>query len=361
MMQFIPGKKLSELYFSEVIHPLLSEHFPSLIYSAAQLGWGSDVLDMDTPMSMDHGWGPRLTLFLNGPDFVKYEDTLDQFFVNHLPFTFKGFSTHFEKADSGSFVMEARNEYPIRHMITVTTPERFFADTLGVELQKPLTPPIWLTIPQQRLLTVQSGEIYYDGLGSLEPLRSRFHWYPDDLWCYLLANQWQRIDQDAPFLSRTGYVADELGSRLLGARLISDLMNLVFLMEKQFAPYRKWIGSVFQRLDLAPYLTPIFNAILDSQDWVTRESYLTEAYLLVIKAHNALNLTEEIPVRVQAFHDRPFLVPPAGEIANALLDGVTDPAVKALPAALGSVNQISDSTDVLDDIPTCKKLRVLYP
>ena len=77
----------------------------------------------------------------------------------------------------------------------------------------------------------------------------------------------------------------KLGSRLLAARLITDLMSLAFLMEKQYIPYRKWFGSAFQTLPLAPMLTPLFNAILDSPDWVTRESYLTEAYLLAIKKH----------------------------------------------------------------------------
>ena len=359
-MQFIPGKKLSELFFNEVIRPLLSRHFPDLVYSAAQLGWGSDVLDMDTPMSMDHGWGPRVTLYLNEEDIDKYGIALDEFFANNLPFEFKGFSTHVKEAPSGSLVMEARDEYPIHHMVTITTPERFFADTLGVDIRNPLTPSFWLTTPQQRLLTVRSGKVFHDGLGTLETTRSRFHWYPDNLWRYLLANQWQRIDQDTPFLGRTGYVADELGSRLLGARLITDLMNLTFLMEKQFAPYRKWFGSAFQKLALAPYLTHIFTAVLDSQDWVTRESYLTEAYLIAMKAFNALNLTQPIPIRIESFHDRPFLVPPAGSIVEALLDGIQDPAVKSLPSHLGSVDQISDSTDVLDDIPICKKLRVLY-
>lgn len=359
-MKFIPGKKLSRLFFEQVIQPLLSVHFPNLIFSAAQLDWGSDVIDQDTPMSMDHGWGPRLTLYLNQQDFETHGDVLDNFFANNLPFKLKGFPTHFNKAISGSFVMEIREKYPIHHMITITTPERFFQKTLGVDIHQPMTPPIWLTIPQQRLLTVRSGDIFHDGLGELDTIRNNFNWYPNDLWRYLLANQWLRIDQDAPFLGRTGVVHDELGSRLLAARLITDLMHLAFLMERRYAPYRKWFGSVFNKLDLAPSLSPILESILEARDWKTRESHLTEAYLIMIKQHNALGLTQPIPIAVEPFHDRPFLVPPAGRIIEALLESIQDPDVRALPPHLGSVNQISDNTDLLDEIPRCQALRDLY-
>jgi hypothetical protein len=62
MTEFIPGLKLSELYYNEAIRPLLDKHFPGLAHSAALVGFGSDVIGFDTPLSIDHGWGPRLVL-----------------------------------------------------------------------------------------------------------------------------------------------------------------------------------------------------------------------------------------------------------------------------------------------------------
>ena len=359
-MKFIPGLKLSEHLYEQSVQPLLAEHFPGLTYSAARLDRGSEVLGLDTAMSMDHGWGPKLTLFLDESDLNAYSRVLNEFFANNLPFEIEGFPTHFGAPHIDGGKMTHRDAYPIHHRVTFTTVERFFSATLGVEPDQPLTPAVWLTFPQQRLLTLRSGRIYHDGLGRLEAARARFHWYPHDLWRYLLANQWHRIDQDMPFVGRTGSVNDELGSQLLGARLITDLMNLAFLMEKQYAPYRKWFGTAFQNLALSAKLAPCFQAVWDSPDWKTREKHLSEAFRITINAHNALNLTEEIPTRVNNFYDRPFLVPPAGEIVEALLDGIQDPAVQALPRYLGSVNQISDHTAVLDDIRRCQKLGVLY-
>jgi len=175
-----------------------------------------------------------------------------------------------------------------------------------------------------------------------------------------MANQWQRISQEEAFLGRVGLVGDELGSRLVATHLIQDLMRLAFLMEKQFAPYRKWFGTAFTELDISSVLTPIFNAVLDSQDWKTRESHLCEAYLLMIRQHNALGVTPTIKAEVSSFHQRPFLVSQADRFVDALLAKIEDLDVKALPPRLGSVDQISNNTDVLDEIKRCKKLRTLY-
>jgi hypothetical protein len=360
MRTFIPGLKLSEYYYGEIIQPMLAEKFPGLTYAAARLEWGSDVMGFDTPMSTDHGWGPKLTLFLTKTDFGHFRDTLEDFFAHHLPFEFRGFPTHFGEPLADGGVMAQKDAYPIHHGITITTAEKFFRDHLGVDIDRPLTPFDWLSIPQQRLFTVRSGKIFHDGLGRLSHLQAQFHWYPHDLWLYLMANQWQRIDQDEPFIGRTGSVGDALGARLIAARLIQNLMHLSFLMEKQFAPYHKWFGSAFQQLAIAQKLMPIFEAVLNSSEWGQIETHLTKAYLLATQAHNELGITALIEPVVAHFHSRPFLVPHAARFVIALLDRIQDPSVQALPPHLGNIDQVVDNTDVLTDIPRCQLLKILY-
>jgi len=360
MDKFIPGLKLSKYFFEESIEPLMRQAFPGLSYSAARLEWGSDVIGFDTPMSMDHGWGPKMTLFLDENDFPVHHDRLQTYFAHHLPFEIRGFPTNFAEPYADGGVISPKTTHPIHHMITITTPERFFQEYLGVNIHQPLTPEIWLTLPQQRLRTIRAGQIFHDGLGTLEDIRQRFHWYPHDVWFYLMANQWQRIDQDEPFIGRTGIVDDELGSRLIAARLIRDLMALAFLMEKTYAPYRKWFGTAFNQLKSAPTLTPLFDAILNSQDWKERESHLSQAYCRMAEHHNALSITPFINPEVSHFYHRPFLVPHAARFADALLAEISDPNVKCLPPHLGSLDQLSDNTEVLDDISCCQQLRILY-
>lgn len=41
---FIPGLRLSQLFYQEAVKPILDEHFPNLQYSAALIGFGAEVL-----------------------------------------------------------------------------------------------------------------------------------------------------------------------------------------------------------------------------------------------------------------------------------------------------------------------------
>ena len=359
-MQFIPGLKLSEFFHDDVVQPLMAKKFPGLSYCAARLDFGSDVLGFDTPMSMDHGWGPKLTLFLTEQDWPVFHTVLNDFFAHHLPFEFRGFPTHFGEPLSDGGVMKLKETYPIRHGISVTTPKMFFLDYLGVNHHQPLTPTIWLTIPQQRLRTLRAGRIFIDGLGNLSMVRDQFNWYPHDVWLYVMASQWRRISQIEPFIGRAGSVGDPLGTRLIAARLIQDLMQLCFLLEKQYAPYTKWFGTAFQTLKIADLLTPHFVDTLKAENWQQIEAHLTKAYLLVMAAHNTLGITPMLEPKVTQFYDRPFSVPHADRFAGAILTQIKDSTVRALPPHLGSLDQVVDNTDVLEDIQLCQALRVLY-
>ena len=85
MSEFIPGLRLAELFYHEAVGPILSRHYPNLIYSAALLGSGSDVLGYDTARSMDHEWGPRLQLFLTEADAPQLGPEIHQFLRRELP------------------------------------------------------------------------------------------------------------------------------------------------------------------------------------------------------------------------------------------------------------------------------------
>jgi len=67
------------------------------------------------------------------------------------------------------------------------------------------------------------------------------------VWRYVLACQWRRVDQEEPFPGRCAEVGDDLGARIVTARLARDLMRLCLLMHRQYPPYSKWLGTAFAR------------------------------------------------------------------------------------------------------------------
>lgn len=54
MSEFVPGLKLSRLFYREAVEPIIKPHFPYLKYAAARLGQGSEVMGYAYAMSRDH-------------------------------------------------------------------------------------------------------------------------------------------------------------------------------------------------------------------------------------------------------------------------------------------------------------------
>jgi hypothetical protein len=138
----------------------------------------------------------------------------------------------------------------------------FLTWQLGFDPRGGITTIDWLVTPQQSLLSVTAGAVYHDGLGELEPVRRQLTWYPHEVWLWQLACQWRRIAQEEPFPGRAAEAGDQLGWRVLVARLIRDVMRLCLLLERRYAPYPKWLGTAFARLDSAATVGPLLAAVL---------------------------------------------------------------------------------------------------
>jgi hypothetical protein len=362
MPEFIPGLELSRLFFVECVQPVINAEYPDLHYDAALIGSGSEVLGFDTPLSRDHHWGPRVTLYVTEADHARYADAIHELFRHKLPYEFRGYATSFGEipGEPGILQFEPKTSGPVNHRIDVTTVRRFLRGYL--DLDGPIDTADWLTIPQQKLRTLVAGAVYHAGLGEVPALRQQFAWYPHDVWLYLMAAGWMRISQEEPFVGRTGDVGDELGSRVLAARLVRDLMQLAFLMERQYAPYSKWFGTAFAKLDCGLRLMPIFERVFNAQNWREREQQLTAAYSILAQMHNALGITEPLPVEPSSFHDRPYTVIHGERFSEALVAQIKDETVRAIAASrrIGSIDQFSDSTDLLEATALRQRLKRLY-
>ncbi len=218
----------------------------------------------------------------------------------------------------------------------------------------------WLTWPQQHLLGVTTGRVYSDGLGELETIRKKLQYFPKDVWLYLLMAQWRRIGQEEHFVGRTGDVGDELGSRVMAARIVHDLMFICFLMERTYAPYPKWFGRAFAKLSCASTMSPLLHQVLTAEKWPLREEYLCRLYEYVAKKHNALNITEPLPVHVKFFHNRPYRVIDADRFVDAIKEAISDSEIKAIATDIGSIDQFSHSTDLRAYPILHKRLESLY-
>ena len=351
MPSFIPGLRLAEILFREAVEPLLADHMPSLRYAAGLAGGGSDAMGFDTERSTDHGWGPRLVLFLDDEDIDSWTPRLNNLLQTSLSRTIAGYSTSFIESEIEPGIMhmaEIDSDQPVNHQIAITSPKRWLRQTLGVDVTDRIDPATWTTLSEQTLLEVTSGKIFRDDSGEITRLRAGLAWYLDDVWRYRMAAQWKRIDQLEPFIGRCGEVGDDLGSHLVAMTLVRDAMKLAYLMERRYAPYPKWIGTGFTRLNLAPELTPDLDAARFATNWREREAGVVGAVAALAEHHNTLGLTAWVDPTPRPFFGRPFQVMFGGRFAEALMATITDPEVLALPAHLGGLDQYIDSTDAMN-------------
>ncbi|RAP77513.1 DUF4037 domain-containing protein [Paenibacillus montanisoli] len=321
------GIELSRRFHHEWIEPLIDHNYPALNYSAALIGPGSEVLGYDTELSQDHDWGPRVQLFLQETD-GKLSDELRALVTGRLPQTYCGF--------------------PVDAQTTVvTTLEQYIWNCLAYDLKEPLDAVDWLTFPSQTLLELTKGEVFRDDRGQLAELRDRLHYYPQDVWFYLLASAWQRIGQEEHLMLRAGHAGDELGSAVIASRLVRDVMNLCFLMERQYAPYPKWFGTAFRELKCAELLEKDLWQVQTATAWKAREQALNKVYGHLARKHNELGLTEPVKDEASSFFTRPFLVMNGEDIGGRLERQIQNPTLRWLFAhrLIGNIDQITDNTD----------------
>jgi len=338
---FVPGLDLARDFYAAVVRPLLDEGFPRLEYAAALLGPGSDVAGFDTERSTDHDWGPRLQVFLMDNDAGRHAKPVTELLERRLPGSFRGYPVRFPVTKEPDGIA--------RHRVEVTGLGSWLTAGLGFDPRRQPTLLDWLATPTQRLAEFTAGEVFHDGPGELTRARENAAWYPDDVWRYLLACQWQRIDQEEPFPGRCAEAGDELGSRIVTARLARDLMRLCLLMYRRYPPYSKWLGTAFARHAGDAELTAALEAAISADGYPAREGHLTRALTAAAVLHNQLRLTPALDTSTRYFYDRPFQVLGAARFTQALLASITDPGLNGLPL-IGAIDQFTDSTDAAGDV-----------
>ncbi|WP_166386041.1 DUF4037 domain-containing protein [Catellatospora methionotrophica] len=345
MAQFVPGVRLCAVFYAQAVRPLVEEVLPGVRYAAARVGAGSEVLGYDTEQSVDHDWGPRLELFLTATDAVRYQERLSLLLADRLPKQILGWPTHFEPPDERIRVM-AHTDGAVAHRVLITDVGSWATPLLGYSSDERPTTLSWLSIPTQTLAEVTGGSVYHDSVGELTALRRQLSWYPDDVWRYVLASQWTRIGQEEAFPGRTAQAGDDLGSRIVAARLAREVMRLCLLLARRYPPYSKWLGTAFGRLPQATGIAQALRAALSADDADARQDALCTAYEATGRWQNRLGLAEPVDPTRRPYHDRPFPVIGAQRFAEALRARIGDPWLAGL-APVGAVDQFIDSTDTL--------------
>ena len=352
------GIELSRGFYTDIIRPWLDEAAPGLRYAAALIGYGSELLGFDDETSKDHNWGPRVHIYLAQEHFRDYARQLVDEFSKVAPASYLGEPVGWRSRPHPP-ANGVESAGALEHGLEFHTLEARLEAHFAVRSVESLEALQWLGFAEQKLLAFTSGAVFHDDDGRLSQARDRLRYFPDDVWLYKIACQWRRIAEEQAFVGRAGQVGDDLGSRVIAARLARDVMRMGFLLERRYAPYSKWLGSGFARLPIAERLTPHLKRALLAGEWNDRQDALASAYLELAHWQNGIGVAQFEPV-VGPYHERPFTTINADDAVGAALAAIVDAGIKRLPV-VGSLDQVSDLTPLLEDARLSQRMMSQLP
>jgi hypothetical protein len=324
-MQFIPGLKLSQALYEQQIAPLMERRFPELPYAAATYGMCSETIGLDDPVSMDHQWGPRVTLLLSDRDHARHAKAVMEALHDALPTCFLGFNTTWPQPGVDLHDTRETVLYTVR-TATVDGALRFCGGSQAL----PLQPLDWLKVSEQHLFEFTAGVVYRDDTGEFTQARACLAHYPDDVLRFLLTGEWNVVGSSWFPIGRLASKGDALGLRIQTARIVRHLMRIAFMVSKSYMPYQKWFGMRFKSLPIAPGLEPVLLDLLQEQDWRQVEEKLGVAASMLLEQQNQLGLGPQIELSADTVDDgRHHIHYDFWRIGRQLTEDL-DPALKAV-------------------------------
>ena len=139
----------------------------------------------------------------------------------------------------------------------------------------------WLRIPEEWLFEITHRPVFCDATGDVSRRFEAFALYPEDVWrkrlAACLAWMWEwGVKQ----LGRSQRREDWVTASAHWTRFSDYAMKVGFLLNRQYAPYHKWLYREFLRLPhLADLVAPLLEAGIDQRQTRTElVAGITSAY-----------------------------------------------------------------------------------
>ena len=231
------GLELSEHYYKEIVAPMLDREFPLLVrhLAAGLVGEGSECFGFDDVLSRDHDWGPAVCLWLEAKIIDTHGGSIRDA-MEALPKEYCGFpartSTQWSEGRTG--VLEI---------------EHFYTRLIG-SARVPKSPRDWLVIPEAALACATNGKVFCDHAGIFSLVREGLlGFYPEDVRLKKIAAACAKLAQAGQYNYPRCIVRKELvAADQALAEFVSAVCSVVFLLNKRYKPFYKWMHRALQEL-----------------------------------------------------------------------------------------------------------------
>ncbi len=275
------GLQLAREYCDQVGDPMLRRRFGDLAgrIAVGLAGPGSECFGFDDEISRDHDWGPAFCMWLTADDYREHGRQLQKAY-EELPAVFNGFGPR--RASPGE-------EFRVGACPTVS----FYATYTGLD-HPPASAREWLSVPEASLATCTNGDVFADPLGEFSRWRSALlAYYPDDVRLKKIASRCFTISQSGQYnLPRSLKRGEPFAAYWFVAQFCVEIMSLVFLLNRRYAPFHKWMHRAVRDLPVLGgwaygLVTELISAL--AQD---RPAMAEEACGVIIRQLQAEGLTD---------------------------------------------------------------------
>jgi hypothetical protein len=233
------GLAVAEGYYRDCGAPMISQHFSAFADRIAVgfVGPGSECFGFDDELSRDHDWGPGFCIWLTSEDHGRIGRALQEEY-DKLPGTYRGFGPRI--ASPGE---EGR--------VGVSTIKGFYTTYTGLD-HPPESLGEWLHIPEQSLAVCTNGRVFRDARGEFTRWRNHLMgFYPEDIRLKKIASRCITIAQSGQYnFERSIKRGETFAVHYAEIKFCSDVISLLFLLNRRFAPFYKWMHRAMIDLPL---------------------------------------------------------------------------------------------------------------
>lgn len=265
------SKKYYEAYGSRLIAkvPEIKDEF-----AAGLVGRGSECFGFDDEISRDHDFGPSFCIWLSRDAYERYGSIM-QAAYDALPREFMGFPGR---------VMEDTGQ----GRVGVLCIEDFYYGLLGID-HIPETNEEWFALRDENLACAVNGEVFEDRLGAFSRMREGLlSYYPEDIRIKKIVAHMARAARAGQYnYARAMKRGERVAAELALHEFIRESISLVYLLNRKYAPFDKWIHRGMQELPVLSEIGDMINLFYQIKEPETAwENVLPQEYLYSLNTYD---------------------------------------------------------------------------
>lgn len=275
------GLDLAEAYFHAYGSPMLESKFGPFVQriAAGLVGPGSECFGFDDDISRDHDWGPAFCIWITATDYHTIGKKIQEAYQK-LPQVFKGF---------GPRMVSLGEEF----RTGVCEIGAFYRMYTGLD-HPPESFNEWLRIPDHSLGVCTNGSIFADPLGEFSRWREvLLKFYPEDIRLKKIASRCFTIAHAGQYNFVRSLKRKELFAlQYAETNFCSDVLSLIFLLNKKYAPFYKWMHHAVKRLPIqGERIHSMISDLIKQNDHQKKQPIIEDICALIIEELRREGLT----------------------------------------------------------------------